>query len=51
MEQELRRMLGDAIYEELSKYLDNRVTASAPPLRHPAEVPVQLSPTRRHPGS
>jgi hypothetical protein len=47
MEQELRRMLGDAIYEELAKYLDNRVAATAPPVQHPAEVPIELSPTRR----
>jgi len=47
MEAELRRMLGDAVYEELAKSLDNRVAASAPPLRHPAEVPIELSSTRR----
>jgi hypothetical protein len=47
MEAELRRMLGDAVYEELAKYLDGRVSATVPPLQHPAESPVQFTPTRR----
>jgi hypothetical protein len=46
MEAELRLMLGDGIYEELAKYLDGRVAAPTPPVRHPAEAPVQFSPTR-----
>jgi len=45
MEAELRRMLGDAVYEEVARYLDAR-RAAAPPLPHPAEVPVQLGRTR-----
>jgi hypothetical protein len=47
MEPELRMMLGDAIYEELAKYLDARLeTGGPPPLPHPAEVPVTLGRTR-----
>jgi hypothetical protein len=46
MENELRLMLGDAIYEELAKYLDARMAAPTPPVHHPAEVPVQFAPTR-----
>ena len=46
MEAELRKMIGDDVYEELAKYLDARVAAGALPVRHPAEVPVELRPTR-----
>jgi hypothetical protein len=46
METELRMMLGDAIYEEVAKYLDARFAAASTPLPHPAEVPVSLGRTR-----
>ena len=46
MEAELRLMMGDEVYEELVKYLDARVDSGAPPLQHPAEVPVKLGRTR-----
>lgn len=46
MEAELRLMLGDPVYEELAKYLDNRSSPGAGPLPHPAEVPVELGRTR-----
>jgi hypothetical protein len=49
MEAELRLMLGDGIYEELAKYLDQRLTASTSPVRHPAEFPVQFTSTRPRP--
>ena len=48
MEAELRLMLTDAVYEELAKYLDGRITAAGAPVRHPAEVPVQFT-ARRSP--
>jgi hypothetical protein len=49
MEPELRKMLGDAVYEEVVKYMDVRMTAGPPPLPHPAEVPVPMGRTRiRH---
>jgi hypothetical protein len=46
MEPELRLMLGDDVYEQVAKYLDGRISAGAPPLPHPAEVPVSLGRTR-----
>lgn len=46
MEPELRRMLGDAVYEEVAKYLDTRLASGSQPLPHPAEVPVGLGRTR-----
>jgi hypothetical protein len=50
MEAELRKMLGDAVYEEVAKYMDVRMSAGPHPVPHPAEVPVALGRTRvRHP--
>jgi hypothetical protein len=46
MEQELRLMLGDDVYEQVAKYLDARVGSGTPPLPHPASVPVSLGRTR-----
>jgi hypothetical protein len=46
MEAELRQMLGDDIYEQVAKYIDARVASGAPPMPHPAEVPVSLGRTR-----
>ena len=46
MEPELRHMLGDDVYEQVAKYLDTRVASGAPPMPHPAEVPVSLGRTR-----
>jgi hypothetical protein len=46
MEAELRKMLGDAVYEEVAKYLDVRLGSGTPPMPHPAEVPVSLGRTR-----
>ncbi len=45
MEPELRKMLGDAVYEEVAKYMDARFATSRP-MPHPAEVPVSLGRTR-----
>jgi hypothetical protein len=47
MEPELRKMVGDDVYEELAKYLDARIASGPLPVRHPAEVPVELRPARR----
>lgn len=47
MEPELRKMLGDALYDEVAAYLDARERAVPAPVRHPAETPVMLSATRR----
>jgi hypothetical protein len=47
MEAELRKMLGDAVYEEVVKYMDHRFAAgSAAPVPHPAQVPVSMGRTR-----
>ncbi|MBV8950256.1 MAG: hypothetical protein JOZ99_05225 [Actinobacteria bacterium] len=47
-EPELRRMIGDALYEELAAYLDQRAEVLAPaPAPHPAETPIRLGATRR----
>jgi hypothetical protein len=50
MEPELRRVLGDVVYDELAKYLDERVTAqSGRVIPHPAEVPITIGRrTRSH---
>ena len=47
MEPELRKMLGDAVYEEVVKYMDVRMSAGPPPLPHPAVVPVSMGRTRQ----
>jgi hypothetical protein len=49
MEAELRKMLGDAVYEELAKYMDTRVSTGAAPMPHPAMIEVSMGRTRiRH---
>ena len=47
LEAELRETLGDDVYSELAKYLDERMRSGTPLLHHPAEKPVALRPTRR----
>jgi hypothetical protein len=42
LEAELRKTCGDAVYERLAGYLDERLASTTPPVRHPAEVPVTL---------
>ena len=42
MAHELRRMLGDAVYDDLANYLDQRVASTTPSIPHPAEVPVTI---------
>ena len=49
MEEELRKMLGDAVYGEVVKYLDQRARSKPPPAPHPAETPVRFS--RRRPAT
>jgi hypothetical protein len=44
---ELRKMLGDRLYKQVVAYLDERRRARPAPVRHPAERPVRLKPTRR----
>jgi hypothetical protein len=46
MEPELRKMLGDAVYEEVVKYMDQRLASGPPPIPHPAEVQVSMGRTR-----
>ncbi len=46
MEAEIRKTVGDAVYEEIAKYLDARLAEGPPPLPHPAEVKVSLGRTR-----
>ncbi len=50
MAPELRAMLGNAVYDELARYLDARL-AAAPTVAHPTAVPVKLgrTRTRQHP--
>lgn len=45
-EVEIRKMIGDALYESLAAYLDARL-AQAPPITHPVATPVTLGRTRR----
>ncbi len=47
LEPEIRKMAGDELFESIADYLDARGAASTPRVPHPAETPVQLSPTRR----
>lgn len=43
LEPELRKMLGDPLFEEIAAYLDARVAArAAPPVVHPTQVPVTI---------
>jgi len=44
---ELRKMIGDELYESVAAYLDERFAAQVPVVSHPAEVPISLGPTRR----
>jgi len=47
LEPELRKMLGDELFESVAEYLDARESALPPrPVTHPAQVPVSLGPTR-----
>ncbi|MGZ8766090.1 MAG: hypothetical protein ACXW2C_10415 [Acidimicrobiia bacterium] len=50
LEPELRKMLGDALFEEVAAYLDTRMGPGAPPVVvHPAQaqqVPIHLGPSR-----
>jgi len=40
---ELKKMLGDRLYEMVVAYLDQRVASSPPPVRHPSEHPVRFT--------
>ena len=40
--EELKRMLGSGLYEEVRAYLDERRASQPPPVRHPAEQPVTI---------
>lgn len=46
LEPELRKICGDALFEAIADYLDDRVRAAPAPVSHPAQVPVVLGPTR-----
>jgi len=46
MASELRKMLGDELYDNIASYLDARVATTARPVVHPAEAPVTLLPTK-----
>jgi hypothetical protein len=46
MEAELRKMVGDPLYEMIAEYLEARLDHARAPVLHPAEVPVRLGPTR-----
>ena len=46
-EVEIRKMVGDELYESVAAYLDQRLADRAPVVAHPTQVPVRLGPTRR----
>ena len=46
MEPELRKMAGDALFDDIAAYLDARAAAGIAPVRHPAATNVVFSPTR-----
>ena len=48
-EVEIRKMIGDELYENMAAYLDERLAARTPPVAHPAApaVPVTLRRTRK----
>jgi hypothetical protein len=46
MEPELRKMCGDELFELIAEYLDERLASGTAPVGHPAEVPIQIGPTR-----
>ena len=46
MGQELRKTVGDELYGQVVAYLDARTNEGQPPVLHPTEVPVTLSPRR-----
>jgi hypothetical protein len=41
--EELRKMMGTELYEQVARYLDGRGRSQPPPVRHPAEVPVKFT--------
>lgn len=46
-EPEIRKMVGDELYEALAAYLDARLADRTPPVPHPVATPIALGPTRR----
>ncbi|MGZ6969144.1 MAG: hypothetical protein ACXVKN_15560, partial [Acidimicrobiia bacterium] len=46
LEPELRKMCGDALFEMIAEYLDGRLASGLAPVGHPAEIPIELGPTR-----
>ena len=46
--EELRRMIGTELYDQVAAYLAGREASAPPPVTHPAETPVHF--TRRRPG-
>ena len=47
LEEELRKMLGNALYDQVAAYLDARRAAAPPPARHPAETRVAIGLTEK----
>jgi hypothetical protein len=47
LEPELRKMVGDDLFESVAEYLDGRMKSRQPRVAHPAATPVTLAPTRR----
>src|SRR3954451_25195418 len=47
LEPELRKMVGDELFENVATYLDDRMRTGLPRVPHPAETPVVLTRTRR----
>lgn len=45
LEMEMRKTVGDDLYDQIAEYLDDRMAAVSPPVKHPAEIPVKF--TRR----
>ncbi len=46
LEPELRKVCGDALFEMIAEYLDERLASGTVPVVHPSEVPVVLGRTR-----
>jgi hypothetical protein len=46
LEPELRKICGDALFEMIAEYLDDRLASGPVPVVHPSEVPVVLGRTR-----
>jgi hypothetical protein len=47
LREELRKMLGTSLYDQVAAYLDARRAATPPPVQHPAETHVSIGLTKK----